>query len=74
MPAFMECETDAVPEGVQDTGLAPCFSQRSGMVECKGGTEVEGSCHTGGSSFTQSRQQQLGVYQLLRQGLVLGEG
>lgn len=74
MPAFGECETGAVPEGAQDAGLTLCFTQRSGTVEGKGGAEAEGSCRTGGSSFTRSSWQQLMVYQLLRQGLVLGEG
>lgn len=55
MPAFLEYKRDAMPEGVQDTGLTLCFSECGGTVQCKWGAETGGSCHTGGSSFTQKQ-------------------
>lgn len=55
MPTFLEYIVDTMPEGVPDTGLMLCFSGCGSTVQCKWGAEIEGSCHAGGSSFTQKQ-------------------
>lgn len=49
MPVFLEYEMDAMPRGGLDTGLM-LFSEHGGTIQCECGAEIEGGCHTGGSS------------------------